>query len=84
MKILIASTSVPGHLEPLLGAGNVLNKRHDVAVQVSEELRPTVEMAALRYLSETPDASTFASKFAAEHPGVLERTSGNISQLETT
>jgi UDP:flavonoid glycosyltransferase YjiC (YdhE family) len=46
MKILIASTSVPGHLNPLLSIASLLvESGHEVAVQVNENLRPAVTAA---------------------------------------
>jgi UDP:flavonoid glycosyltransferase YjiC (YdhE family) len=52
MKILIAATGAPGHLNPLLAAGSVLCRHHEVGVQVAKELRPQVEGAQLRYFPE--------------------------------
>jgi MGT family glycosyltransferase len=68
MKILIASVGAHGHLNPLLAAASILAKKHEVAVQTSDELRTNVEAAGLRFLQEVPGAKTFAGTFIAEHP----------------
>jgi hypothetical protein len=68
MKILIASVGAHGHLNPLLAAASILAKKHEVAVQTSDELRTNVEAAGLRFLQEVPGAKTFAGTFMAEHP----------------
>jgi UDP:flavonoid glycosyltransferase YjiC (YdhE family) len=48
MKLLIASTPAPGHLNPLLSIASLLvESGHEVAVQVNEDLRPAVEAADL-------------------------------------
>jgi hypothetical protein len=76
MKILIASVGVPGHLNPLLAAGSILSKHHEIAVQVSKEFRPAVEKAGLRYLPEIPGNSTSGRDFSAKHAEFLDRTRG--------
>jgi UDP:flavonoid glycosyltransferase YjiC (YdhE family) len=68
MKILIASVGAPGHLNPLLAAASILSKKHEVAVQTSDELRPKVEAAGLRFIPEVSGAKTFVGTFMAEHP----------------
>jgi UDP:flavonoid glycosyltransferase YjiC (YdhE family) len=53
MKILIASIPAAGHLNPLLSiASPLVEAGHEVTVQVSEDLRPTVEAAGHRFLLE--------------------------------
>jgi UDP:flavonoid glycosyltransferase YjiC (YdhE family) len=81
MKILTASVSVPGHLNPLLAAGSILGQRHEVAVQVSKEMRPAVEKAGLRYLPEIPGVSTSGGDFSAKHAEFLARTRGPSASL---
>ena len=59
MKILIASIPAAGHLNPLLSIASLLvESGHEVAVQVNEDLRPAVEAAGHRFLSEIPNAQT--------------------------
>ena len=62
MKILIASIPAAGHLNPLLSIATLMVQYgHEVAVQVSEDLRPAVESAGHRFLSEIPNAQTSGS-----------------------
>jgi UDP:flavonoid glycosyltransferase YjiC (YdhE family) len=69
MKILIASTPVPGHLNPLLSIASLLvESGHEVAVQVNEDLRPAVEAAGYRFLSEIPNAQTSAAYYFDNYP----------------
>ena len=64
MKILIASTPAPGHLNPLLATATLLvESGHEVAVQVNEDLRPAVETAGHRFLLEIPNAQTSAGYY---------------------
>jgi UDP:flavonoid glycosyltransferase YjiC (YdhE family) len=64
MKILIASTPVPGHLNPLLSIASLFLKYgHEVAVQVSDDLHPEVWAAGHRFLPEIPNAQTSLSYF---------------------
>jgi UDP:flavonoid glycosyltransferase YjiC (YdhE family) len=76
MKILIAATGAPGHLNPLLAAGSVLCRHHEVGVQVAKELRPQVEGAQLRYFPEQEGKSTFGGSFQEEHSNALASTVG--------
>jgi UDP:flavonoid glycosyltransferase YjiC (YdhE family) len=51
MKILIASTAAPGHLNPLLSGGNILMKHnHEEVVQTATSLRPIVEAAGAPFV----------------------------------
>jgi UDP:flavonoid glycosyltransferase YjiC (YdhE family) len=69
MKFLIASSGIPGHLNPLLAVASILMKHnHEVAVQTSAELRPIVEAAGVPFISEIPEADTFVERFISEHP----------------
>ena len=64
MKILIASTPVPGHLNPLLSIASLLVEcGHEVAVQVNEDLRPAVKTAGHRFLPEIPNAQASAAYY---------------------
>src|SRR5271154_2530848 len=77
MKILIASTSVPGHLNPLLSIASILvGGGYEVAVQVSEDLRPTVEAAGHRFLSEIPNAQTSAGYYFETYPERMLKSPG--------
>lgn len=68
MKILLASVGVPGHLNPLLAAATILARHHEVVVQTSDELRPVVDAAGLRFLPELPGSKTFSGTFIDESP----------------
>ena len=51
MKILIASTNAPGHLNPLLAVADILKKHnHEVVVQAATVVRAMVEAAGLPFL----------------------------------
>ena len=77
MKILIASTSVPGHLNPLLSIASILvGGGYEVAVQVSEDLRPTVEAAGHRFLSELPNAQTSVGYYFETYPERMLKSPG--------
>ena len=77
MKILIASTGVPGHLNPLLAAASIFMKHgHEVAVQTSTELQPMVEAAGVTFLPEIPEANTFVGYFIANFPERQDRAPG--------
>jgi UDP:flavonoid glycosyltransferase YjiC (YdhE family) len=69
MKVLIASSGVPGHLNPLLSMAGILARHnHEVVVQTSEELRPIVEAAKVPFISEVPEANTFVGRFVTKFP----------------
>lgn len=69
MKVLIASTSVPGHLNPLLSIANILMKHnHEVVVQTATSLKPMVEAAGVRFIPPTPEADSSVMDFLTEHP----------------
>jgi UDP:flavonoid glycosyltransferase YjiC (YdhE family) len=77
MKVLIASTSVPGHLNPLLSIASLLvESGYEVAVQVSEDLRPTVEATGHRFLSEIPNAQTSAGYYSETYPERMLKSPG--------
>lgn len=77
MKILIASTPVPGHLNPLLSIASLLvESGHEVAVQVNEDMRPAVEAAGYRFLSEIPNAQTSAAYYFDNHPERMQKPLG--------
>ncbi len=64
MKILIASSGIPGHLNPLLAiADSLMKKKHEVVVQTSAELKPMVDAAGVPFVSEIPEANTFVGQF---------------------
>jgi MGT family glycosyltransferase len=77
MKILIASTPAPGHLNPLLSIASLLvESGHQVAVQVNEDLRPAVEAAGHRFLSEIPNAQTSAGYYFENYPERMQKSPG--------
>ena len=77
MKILIASTPAPGHLNPLLSIASLLvESGHEVAVQVNEDLRPAVEAAGHRFLSEIPNAQTSADYYFENYPERMQKSPG--------
>ena len=77
MKILIASIPGAGHLNPLLSIGSLLvESGHEVAVQVNEELRPAVEAAGHRFLSEIPNAQTSGHYYFETYPERMQKSPG--------
>lgn len=74
MKILLTSIGVPGHLNPLLAAAAILGQHHEVAVQTSDELRPAVDAAGIRFIAELPHSRTFVGHYLADHPAVFTLT----------
>jgi UDP:flavonoid glycosyltransferase YjiC (YdhE family) len=77
MKILIASTSVPGHLNPLLSIASLFLKYgHEVAVQVSDDLHPEVWAAGHRVLPEITNAQTSLSYFFDTYPERMKKFPG--------
>lgn len=69
MKILMASTSAPGHLNPLLAAADVLRKQnHEVVVQGAAAVRPTIEADGLPFLPFLPEADVSVEQYLAEFP----------------
>jgi UDP:flavonoid glycosyltransferase YjiC (YdhE family) len=74
MKILIASIPAAGHLNPLLSVASLLEEYgHEVSVQVNEDLRPAVEAAGYRLLSEIPNAQNLTHTSPKPVPGLLAR-----------
>jgi MGT family glycosyltransferase len=77
MKILIASTPAPGHLNPLLSIASLLvESGHEVAVQVNEDLRPAVEAAGHRFLFEIPNAQTSVGYYFDNYPERMQKSPG--------
>ena len=77
MKILIASTPAAGHLNPLLSIASLLVEYgHEIAVQVNEDLRPAVEAAGHRFLSEIPNAQTSASYYFDTYSERMQKSPG--------
>jgi MGT family glycosyltransferase len=77
MKILIASIPAAGHLNPLLSIASLLVRSgHEVAVQVNEDLRPAVEAAGHRFLSEIPNAQTSAGYYFETYPERMQKSPG--------
>src|SRR5260370_16161567 len=77
MKILIASIPTAGHLNPLLSIATLMVQYgHEVAVQVSEDLRPAVEAAGHRFLSEIPNAQTSGGYYFEMYPERMQKAPG--------
>src|SRR5258706_3229823 len=77
MKILIASIPTAGHLNPLLSLATLMVQYgQEVAVQVSEALRPAVESAGHRFLSEIPNAQTSAGYYFETYPERMQKSPG--------
>jgi MGT family glycosyltransferase len=77
MKILIASTTSPGHLNPLLGIARILVKRgHKVLVQTGKAMKPIVEAAGLPFIPLLPEADMGAPEYLAKHPERQEKAPG--------
>jgi MGT family glycosyltransferase len=77
LQILIASTPAPGHLNPLLAIASLLvESGHEVAVQVSEDLRPAVDAAGLRYLPVIPNSQTSANYYFENYPERMRESPG--------
>jgi MGT family glycosyltransferase len=77
MKILIASVTSAGHLNPLLSIARILVKQgHEVLVQTGTAMKPTVEAAGLPFLPLLPEADMGAPEYFAKHPERQEKTPG--------
>ena len=77
MKILIASTPIPGHLSPLLSIASLLMEAgHEVAVQVNGDLRATVEATGHRFLSKIPNAQASVRYFLENYPERMQMSPG--------
>jgi MGT family glycosyltransferase len=77
MKILFASIPAVGHLNPLLSVASLLVEYgHEVAVQVNEDLRPVVEAAGHRFLSEIPNAQTSVGYYFETYPERMQKSPG--------
>ena len=77
MKVLIASTSSPGHLNPLLSAANILLKHnHEVVVLTATYLEPTVEAVGARFIHLVPEADIDPIAFFKAHPEREDITPG--------
>src|SRR5258708_39110278 len=69
MKILIASTNAPGHLNPLLAVANILRKHnHEVVVQAATVVRAIVEAAGMPFLPFLSGADLNVEQYLAEFP----------------
>jgi MGT family glycosyltransferase len=85
MKILIASTGVPGHLNPLLTAANILIQRnHEVIVQTSPEMQSRVDAAGIPFISSPTevDMEQFFEDREAVAPGI-DRFRYDVEELFT-
>ena len=74
MKILIATTAIPGHLNPLLGLARILVKHgHEVLVQTGNTFKPMVEAAGISFIPLLPEADAEVGQFFAKHPEIHEK-----------
>jgi UDP:flavonoid glycosyltransferase YjiC (YdhE family) len=74
MKILIATTAIPGHLNPLLGLARILVKHgHEVLVQTGNRFKPMVEAAGKPFIPLLPEADVEPAQFFAKHPEIHEK-----------
>jgi UDP:flavonoid glycosyltransferase YjiC (YdhE family) len=74
MKILIPTTAIPGHLNPLLGLARILVKHgHEVLVQTGSTFKPMVEAARIPFIPLLPEADVEVAQFFAKHPEVHEK-----------
>jgi UDP:flavonoid glycosyltransferase YjiC (YdhE family) len=77
MKILIASTNAPGHLNPLLAVAHILRKRnHEVVVQAATVVRAMVEAAGLPFFPFLPEADLSGEQYFAEFPERQDKPPG--------
>ena len=77
MKILIASTNAPGHLNPLLAVANILRKHnHEVVVQAATVVRAMVEAAGLPFLPFLPEADLYVEHYLEQFPERQEKPPG--------
>jgi UDP:flavonoid glycosyltransferase YjiC (YdhE family) len=74
MKILIPTTAIPGHLNPLLGLARIFVKHgHEVLVQTGSTFKPKVEAAGIPFIPLLPEADAEVAQFFAKHPEVHEK-----------
>src|SRR5215469_9801789 len=77
MKILIASTTSPGHLNPLLGIARILIKHgHEALVQTGKAMEPIVEAAGLPFIPLPPEADIDAAEYLVKYPERQQLTPG--------
>lgn len=70
MKILIPTTAIPGHLNPMLALAKILVKHgHEVQMQTSSGLKRIVDAAGLHFTPLLPEADETIAEFLAKHPG---------------
>lgn len=64
MNVLVVSTAVTGHLNPLLAAASILNRHgHTVAVKTSRELKPLVDAVGLQFSPESEKVESIEKYF---------------------
>jgi MGT family glycosyltransferase len=74
MKILIPTTPIPGHLNPVLGLARILVKQgHEVLIQTGNTFKPTVQAAGIPFIPLLPDADVEPAQFFAKHPEIHEK-----------
>lgn len=77
MKILIAATNSPGHLNPLLAVAQILVKGgNEVLVHTGNTMKTLVEAAGLPFTPVLPEADMGATEYFAKHPERQQETPG--------
>jgi hypothetical protein len=77
MKVLIASTPLAGHLNPLLSVATIpMKHNHEVVVQTTTSLRPIVEAAGAPFVPFLSEAEGVIQDFLTEVPKRNEKTPG--------
>jgi MGT family glycosyltransferase len=77
VKILIASITVAGHLNPLLGLARILVKHgHDVLVQTGREAKPRVEAAGMPFVPLLPEVEITPDQYLESHPERQKKAPG--------
>jgi UDP:flavonoid glycosyltransferase YjiC (YdhE family) len=73
----MASNTVPGHLNPLLGIARTLVKHgHEVSVQTGKTMKPIVEAAGFPFTPLLPEADIGLADYLAKYPERQEKTPG--------
>ena len=71
MKILIPTTPIPGHLNPLLGLARILVKHgHEVLIQTGNTFKQTVKSSGIPFVPLLLDADVEPAQFFAKHPEI--------------
>jgi hypothetical protein len=82
MKILIPTTAIPSHLNPLLGLSTILvTQGHEVLVQTGNTFKPMVEAAGIPFILLLPETDVEVGQFYAKHPELHEKS--RLSRLDS-